>query len=57
MDAPRDSGVAAVLQQGMRELLLSVNQTGWRPRTNTTRQEGAQETCRKINALRPILKV
>jgi hypothetical protein len=45
------------VKQGMRELLLSVNQTGWRPRTNTTRQEGAQETCRKINALRPTLKV
>jgi hypothetical protein len=43
---------------GMRELLLSVAQKGWGPRTNVTRLKNAREACEKILALQdPSVKV
>lgn len=36
---------------GDRELLLSISQEGWKPRTNETRQRVAEKTCREILSL------
>jgi hypothetical protein len=38
-------------QDGVRELLLSVAQKGWGPRTNATRLKNARDACEKINTL------
>jgi hypothetical protein len=56
MDANRQNELWMVrlvvrTRDGTRELLLSVNQTGFRPRTNKTRLAVTEATCRQINAL------
>jgi hypothetical protein len=42
------------VENGLRELLLSVTQAGWGPRTNATRLKIARDTCQKINSLRKV---
>jgi hypothetical protein len=43
------------VEEGLRELLLSINPTGWRPRTNARRRALAEETCRRIRRLAPCI--
>jgi len=40
------------VEEGVRELLLSMNLGGWLPRTNARRRALAQKTCDRINSLR-----
>ncbi|HEY7326847.1 MAG TPA: hypothetical protein VH592_04365 [Gemmataceae bacterium] len=40
-----------VVEQGARELLLSINQTRWNPMTNERRRRLAEDTCRRIAEL------
>jgi hypothetical protein len=56
MDAKRQNELWMVrlvvrTRDGVRELLLSVNQTAFRPRTNKTRHAVTEAACRQINAL------
>ena len=59
IDAPHQNQLWMVrlsvnVEEGQRELLLSVDQTRWSPMSNAGRRRAAEAVCLRINALRGV---